>query len=147
MCDTLPCNTERATPNHPLSHFLETEPAALALDLERLKVFSLAELHSLFNAVLLVSNTLQGIINQPRFRSGILYNRAGDAADELLEFLNKIRGLICNAAILAAPKTEAERRHQAIIIVKEEADCESEVQALAAVAQYFCGGEMQGSAA
>lgn len=107
------------------------DTASLSVGMDRFTDFTMAELLTYLNAILLARHALTGAASMPRmaFGSGqkFTYNRAGDATEQLLEFLDTVQAIICKTALAATPKDKNEQRQRGLVLLKATIDIEGEI--------------------
>ncbi|WP_168879998.1 hypothetical protein [Rhizobium sp. P28RR-XV] len=68
------------------------------INLPNLRAMKMKELNALFDAVEIITETLCGIINQPKFYSNDQLNAAGDEVSVLLDYLSNYKAAVVDAA-------------------------------------------------
>lgn len=144
---TIPANAQDALKNI-VGCAMNAKTVSLTIGANNLTDFTMAELLSFFNAVMLARVALTGIYNQPRFSTkGVQNNRAGDAVEGLLEFLDEVQTTVCKCALDANPVGKREKENRAWIILNAEADCEGDIADFAEIAAVLRDGMIEGDAA
>lgn len=144
---TIPANAEDVL-NNIVGCAMNAKTVSLTIGTNNFTDFTMVELHSFFNAIMLARVALTGIYNQPRFSiKGVQNNRAGDAVEGLLEFLDEVQTTVCKCALLASPTDKQEKENRAWIILKAEADCEGDIADFTKIADVLRDGAMEGGSA
>jgi hypothetical protein len=91
-----------------------------------LRAMKMKDLNVLYDAVNLVTETLCGIVNQPKFSSNLQLSPAGEEVDRLLDYLNNYTMAVVDTAEAAALEGDDpdETEARAWTLMKFSARCE-----------------------